>query len=101
VAYLVEQDNGKILLTLYVQPRASRNRIAGLHGDAVKLCVTAPPVDDKANGAVIAFLAKFFNIPKSAVVIQSGKQSRTKRLILSGLSLVKAQGVLHAFLERG
>jgi len=59
-------DGDSISLSIHVQPKASRTRIAGLHGDAVKLCITSPPVDGKANAAVIQFLAKLFKIPKAA-----------------------------------
>ena len=83
--YLQTLSNGDLLLALYVQPRASRNELAGLHGDAVKLRLTTPPVDGKANKAVISFLAKLFKIPKSAILIKSGLQSRSKKIVLSGL----------------
>jgi uncharacterized protein (TIGR00251 family) len=83
--YLQSLPDGNLLLFLYVQPRASRNELVGLHGDALKLRLTTPPVDGKANKAVIAFLAKLFKIPKSAVMIKSGLQSRSKKVLLSGL----------------
>jgi uncharacterized protein (TIGR00251 family) len=79
------KSDGDLLLSLYVQPRSSRNEIAGLHGDALKLRLTTPPVDGKANKAVISFLAKFLKIPKTAVVIQSGLRSRTKKILLIGV----------------
>jgi uncharacterized protein (TIGR00251 family) len=79
------KSDGDLLLSLYVQPRSSRNEIAGLHGDALKLRLTTPPVDGKANKAVISFLAKSLKIPKSAVVIQSGLRSRTKKILLIGV----------------
>ena len=71
--------------SLRVQPRASRNGFAGLIGDAVKLAVTAPPVDGKANQAVIAYLAEFFRIPKSSVAILSGETGRNKLIAIRGL----------------
>ncbi len=80
------QKDGAILLKLYVQPRASRNEIAGLHNDALKLRLTTPPVDGKANKAVIAFLAKLFNLPKSSVVLKSGHQNRNKTVVVKGLN---------------
>jgi len=83
--YLLTLPNGTLLLSLYVQPRASRNELAGLHGDGLKLRLTTPPVDGKANKAVVAFLAKLFKIPKSAIIIKSGLQSRSKKVLLSGL----------------
>ena len=96
---LHQEEDGALLLTVYVQPKASRNRIAGRHGDAVKLAITAPPVDGKANAAVIAFVAKFFRIAKSRVTIHSGQQSRTKRLLLNGPTLAEAEELLAAHLS--
>ena len=92
--YLKEGKDGFPLLTVYVQPKASKNKIAGIHGDAVKLCITAPPVDGKANKAVINFIAKCCHLSKSQVTLHSGQQSRTKRLRLEGLSLPEAETIL-------
>ncbi len=83
--YLQSHSTGALLLSLYVQPRASRNELVGLHGDALKLRLTTPPVDGKANKAVVAFLAKFFKIPQSDIIIKSGLQSRSKRVMLLGM----------------
>ncbi|MFA6284823.1 MAG: DUF167 family protein [Desulfurivibrionaceae bacterium] len=99
MTYLRKQaDGSSISLSVHVQPRASRTRIAGLHGDALKLCITTPPVDGKANAAVIEFLAKLFKIPKTAVTLASGEASRDKRLILAGVSAAQAEAVLQPFL---
>ena len=93
-----ELADNSLSLNVYVQPRASRNRLAGMHGKAVKLCITAPPVDDKANGAVLIFLSKLFGIPKSAMHIKSGRQGRNKQIIISGPSLAQAEKALEAAL---
>jgi hypothetical protein len=96
---LREQDGGSsVSLCIHVQPKASRTRLAGLHGEALKLCITSPPVDGKANAAVIAFFATLFNIPKGAVTIAAGESSRDKRLVLAGVSMPQAEAVLHPFL---
>ena len=71
-----------IVLTVYVQPRSSRNRIVGLHGDALKMAIQAPPVDDAANRMCIEFLSKTLSLPRSAVEIIGGHTSRTKRILL-------------------
>ena len=83
--YLQSLTDGNFLLSLYVQPRASRNELAGLHGNALKLRLTTPPVDGKANKAAISFFSKLLKIPKSAIIIKSGLQSRSKKVLLSGL----------------
>ena len=89
-----ELPDNSLSLNVYVQPRASRNRLAGMHGKAVKLCITAPPVDDKANTAVLAFLAKLFGLPKSALQIKTGRQARNKQIIITNTSLAQAQQAL-------
>ncbi|MFH1021690.1 MAG: DUF167 family protein [Pseudomonadota bacterium] len=91
-------DGDSVSLSIHVQPKASRTRLAGLHGEALKLCITSPPVDGKANAAVIQFFAKLFKIPKAAVTLASGEASRDKRLILAGISAAQAEAVLQPFL---
>lgn len=99
MTFLREQaDSTSVSLSVHVQPNASRTRIAGLHGEALKLCITSPPVDGKANGAVIQFFAKLFKIPKAAVTLASGEASRDKRIILAGVSLARAEAVLRPLL---
>lgn len=100
MTYLREQaDSASVSLSIHVQPKASRTRVAGLHGDALKLCITSPPVDGKANAAVIGFLAKLFKIPKAAVTIASGETSRDKRIILAGISADQAEAALQPLLN--
>ena len=79
---------------VYVQPRSSRNRIAGIHDGMVKIATTAPPVDGKANKEITAFLAKLFKVPKSAVTIVSGLQGRKKKVSISGVGLDTARAIL-------
>ena len=82
--FLSTCSDGSLLLKLHVQPRASRNQLAGLYNDALKIQLTTPPVEGKANKAVIAFLAKLLHLPKSAVTIKSGMQSREKQVLITG-----------------
>jgi len=70
-----------LVIKVYVQPRAAKNTIAGLHGGALKLRLTAPPVDGAANKMCLQFLAKKLNIPKTALQIESGHSSRTKTIL--------------------
>ena len=86
--------DGSLLLRLLVQPRASSNALAGLQGEQLKLRLTTPPVDGKANKAVIAFLAKICHLPKSAFTLKSGHQSRSKTLVVSGIALQALQEIL-------
>jgi uncharacterized protein len=79
-----------------VHPRARRNAITGTVGDAIKLAVTAPPVEGKANQAVIEFFADFFAIPRSSVSIASGESSRNKVVRVSGISIQRVRELLAA-----
>ncbi|HZD94695.1 MAG TPA: DUF167 domain-containing protein [Candidatus Sulfotelmatobacter sp.] len=69
-----------------VHPRARKSAITGTIGDALKLAVTAPPVEGRANQAVIEFFADLFEIPRSSVTIASGETSRNKVVRITGLS---------------
>lgn len=69
-------------LKLYIQPKASRDDWAGLHGGELKLAITAPPLDGKANAHLQKFLAKSFAVAKSQVVIETGELSRHKTVLI-------------------
>jgi uncharacterized protein (TIGR00251 family) len=71
-------------LRVYIQPRASKNEIVGAYDDKLKIRLTAPAIEDKANKALITFLAKEFNVAKAAVKIVSGEHNRTKLLRIEG-----------------
>jgi len=91
---IAKMKSNDLALSVYVQPRASNNRIIGLHGKAIKVCVTAPPLDDKANTAVIHLFADLFGVPKSAVSIKSGRQARNKKVLINNLALEEAEEIL-------
>jgi uncharacterized protein (TIGR00251 family) len=82
----VQESVKGITFAIRVHPRARKNAITGVVGDALKLAITAPPVDGKANQAVIEFFAELFAIPRSSVTIASGETSRNKVVRISGLS---------------
>lgn len=84
--YLSKQKDGTNLLNVYVQPRASRNGLVGMHDGCLKLAISSPPVDDKANKAVVSFLADFFQIPFREIRLCSGKKSRRKQLAIGTVS---------------
>ena len=97
---IADLKNNSLAFSVYVQPRASRNRVAGMHGSAIKICVTAPPVENKANGAVIHLFADLFGVPKSAVSIKSGRQGRNKKVLINNLALAEAQKTLSRALSK-
>ncbi|MCB1887368.1 MAG: YggU family protein [Rhodocyclaceae bacterium] len=82
--WLRETGDGDLLLTLHIQPNARRTEFCGLHGEALKLRLAAPPVDGKANAALLAFIADFCALPKGAVTLASGAGSRAKRVRIQG-----------------
>ena len=81
--YRVASD-GRITLTLHIQPGAKKTEFAGLHGDALKIRLAAPPVDGKANDALVKFMANTLGLARSAVSLKSGQTSRRKVLEVSG-----------------
>jgi hypothetical protein len=86
------QESAKgISFAVKVHPRARKNAITGIVGDALKLALTAPPIEGKANQAVIEFFADLFAIPRSSVTIASGETSRSKVIRISGLSRMTAE----------
>ena len=82
----VHDTPGGAFFAIKVHPRARKNAITGELGDALKVSLTSPPVDGRANQACIEFLAKLLKVPQSSVTIASGQTSRTKVLRVSGLA---------------
>lgn len=78
---------GGVRLDVYVQPRAKRNEIAGVHGDAIKVRLTAVPADGKANEALMSLLAAAFARPIRSVRILSGARSRAKIVEIDGVGV--------------
>lgn len=76
---------GVLLLAIHAQPGAKRTQVAGLHGDALKVRIAAPPLDDRANGALAAFLAERLGVAKRDVVLVSGHKSREKRFAVANV----------------
>jgi len=85
--------DGRITLTLHIQPGAKKTEFAGLHGDALKIRLAAPPVDGKANEALVKFVAETLKLPRSAVSLKSGQTSRRKVLEVQGAEV----GAITAF----
>lgn len=82
--FLRETREG-VLLTVHVQPRASRDEIAGLHGDALKIRLKALPASGEANAALLRFLSKRLKAPFAALSIRSGASSRRKTVLILGM----------------
>jgi uncharacterized protein len=82
----VTSDGGRVRFTVHVQPRASNNQIAGVHGDALKVRLTAPPVEGAANAELVAFLSSVFVVKRQSVRILAGESSRSKIVEIDGIT---------------
>ncbi len=84
MTWLVADGKG-VTLRLHIQPGAKKTEVVGLHGEALKIRLAAPPVDGKANAGLIAFLAERLGVAKAAVSLVSGDTSRAKRVRIDGV----------------
>lgn len=73
-------ENPDVILDVHIQPRASKDEIVGFHGDRLKIRITAPPLDGKANQHLIGFLAGAFKVPKRNILLLAGETGREKRI---------------------
>jgi uncharacterized protein (TIGR00251 family) len=85
----IRQNLESVSFAVKVSPRAKTTAITGEVGHALKLSITAPPVEGKANHACIDFFAKLLRVPRSSVTIASGRSSRNKVIRVSGISAEK------------
>ena len=102
--FIREKKDG-LIFKIFVQPKSSKNMITGLYGDALKIKLTAPPVEGAANSMCIKFLAKCLNVSKSDLEIISGHKSRSKEIFVkfSGNVTIEEEGrnlkdILNSFL---
>ncbi|MBI5815331.1 MAG: YggU family protein [Nitrospinae bacterium] len=86
MALSVKAEGGGSSFRVHVAPRASKSQIAGVHNDALKIRLAAPPVDGAANDELVKYLAKHFGVPRSAVAIISGHASRNKLVRIQGVA---------------
>jgi uncharacterized protein len=90
----VERQGMAVTVRVKVHPRAKKDAITGLVGDALKLSLTAPPVDGRANESCVRFFAELYDVPRSAVAIISGANSRTKVVRITGITPEQAEAAL-------
>jgi uncharacterized protein len=90
----VREEIGAITFDVLVQPRASRPRLGPVHGDRIKIAVTAPPVDGEANAAVIELVAKLLGVARGAVQVIAGASSRRKTLRVLGATRAQLESAL-------
>jgi uncharacterized protein (TIGR00251 family) len=89
-----QPERGVVIFSVRVQPRASKDEIAGEMAGALKIRLQAPALEDRANEALVEFLALLLKTPKSAVRILSGERSRTKRIAIQGVTKQQVLGLL-------
>jgi uncharacterized protein len=94
LAFTVDQAHGTVGFSVRVQPRASRDEIAGVVEGALKIRLCAPAVENRANEALVEFLASLLKTSKSAVRIRSGEQSRNKRVEIFGVTPQQIESLL-------
>jgi uncharacterized protein (TIGR00251 family) len=84
--FAITETAGGVSFAVKVHPRATRNAVTGALGDALKVSLTAPPVEGRANEACIEFFAKLLKVPRSSVTIACGQSSRNKVIRVAGLT---------------
>src|SRR5262249_36041910 len=89
-----QSDTTSASFKVKVHPRAKKDALTGMVGDAYKLSLTVPPVDGRANAACIEFFAKLFAVPRSSITIAAGATGRTKVIRVSGISTEEADRLL-------
>ncbi len=78
----VEKQEEHLRLRIFLQPKASKDQIVGLHGNELKITITAPPIDGQANAHLLKFLSKTFKVPKSSIVLEKGELNRHKQILI-------------------
>jgi uncharacterized protein (TIGR00251 family) len=94
----VREVPGGIELSVFCQPKAARSALIGMHGGALKAKVKAPPVEGKANQALLDLLAGALGVPRGRLTLVSGEQSRNKRVRVDGVDATTALGAIMAAL---
>ncbi len=97
----IEEEEGGIRFDILVAPRASRERIGPVVGERIKVSVTAPPTEGKANDAVVIFLARVFRVRRQDVEIVIGEKSKRKTVRVSGASRQTLMDRLHLSAQGG
>jgi uncharacterized protein (TIGR00251 family) len=90
----IRESSGAVTFAVKVHPRAKKDAITGTMGEALKLSLTTPPVEGRANQACIEFFAKLFKVPRASVTIAAGETSRNKVVRIVGVSADVARAVL-------
>jgi uncharacterized protein (TIGR00251 family) len=85
---------GGVRIQLHVQPGASTSEVVGLHGDRIRLRIQSPPIDGRANEAVLQWIAERLGVPRRAVTLVRGEKSRAKTVDVRGVTVSAAEAAL-------
>ena len=94
--YLKVIRDGSLHIAVHLQPKASRSAVLGIHDDCLKIAVSAPPVDGKANMAIMELLAELVHVPRRNVTIEHGHLSRKKVCRIEGVSEEEFRGIIRS-----
>jgi uncharacterized protein len=94
----IRESAGAVTFSVRVHPRARKDALTGTHGDALKLSLTAPPVEGRANEAVVDFFAAVLRLPRSSITIAAGQTSRNKLVRVAGITAAALEQKLAALL---
>lgn len=78
----ISQNPQGIRLRIFLQPKASRDQIVGIHDNELKIAITAPPIEGQANAYLLKYLGKLFKVPKSSIVLEKGELQRHKQIFI-------------------
>lgn len=84
----VEKIGDDLRLRIFLQPKASKDQIIGLHDNELKISITAPPIDGQANAHLLKFLSKAFKVAKTEIVIEKGELSRHKQILIPQAKII-------------
>ena len=96
----LRESSGSVTFQVRVHPRARKDALTGAHGDALKLSLTAPPVEGRANDAVVEFFADLLRLPRSSITIAAGQASRNKVVRITGISAAALTQRLESLLAK-
>ncbi|NOQ85490.1 MAG: YggU family protein [Deltaproteobacteria bacterium] len=88
--WIIEED-GAVIMNVLLQPRASKNELVGIHGDCLKIKVTSPPVENKANKKLCEYLSGLIGISKSKIEVVKGEKMRIKKVKISDSTLAEVR----------
>ena len=91
---MIESIKGGVRLHLFIQPKSSKNEVVGIHNGEIKIKITAPPIDGRANAGLVEYLSDLFDVPKRDLTLVKGETGRHKTVDIAGIDIEAARLVL-------